>query len=337
MVCLTVVVYGPLMPLLRSESNTPDWRFFLVEVAPLSVGLATVITLIQRPIRRSFVAALEGLDRVQRQQAITAVWRGDVPDDPAVLSAAIRLGSVVLGVQQRAPRWATRSRWVAPILLAALAIAEFAGGDDRRALAYGTITVLIAIGASWSKYAMRRTQSRLDQLRSAASPIGADPVLTETDYPASMSGRRRLLMAIAIGLAVTALTGAMTYIADRPNRTLKHDCRSAIHGISYFTHQKEMIDGTKIVPGGPSLAAYQDWSDEISHYAAQTSKSDIAVPMHHVADLSQQALALVRDTRNDSGATQARTLERVASYQKIIGQMLDETQSVLDTCENAFK
>ncbi len=54
---------GPMWLLMQSDSDTPGWRFFVVKVTAFSVGLATTFVLIQRPVRRSFAAALAGLNR----------------------------------------------------------------------------------------------------------------------------------------------------------------------------------------------------------------------------------------------------------------------------------
>lgn len=337
MVCLMTAISGPMWLLMQSDSDTPGWLFFIVKVAAFSVALATTLVLIQRPIRRSFAAALAGLDRTQRRQAATAISRGVIPTDPAVLSVAIRLATISLVLQRRTPVWAKWFQRILPILFAVLAVGDFVNGKHHRALAYTAFTVLLAASMLWSEYARRRIQDRLDLLRSAASPIGALPALTEADYPALMSGRRSLLMAIAIGLAAAVFAGVVTYFADQPNRSLQRDCGNAVHGLYYFTQHKEMIDGPTILPNGPSLSAYQDWSDEISRYAAMTSEAVIAAPMHRVADLSKQALILVRDSRNDPNAIEVRTAERQVSYGNTINQMYSETHLVIEACENVFR
>ncbi|SIC33728.1 Uncharacterised protein [Mycobacteroides abscessus subsp. abscessus] len=144
------------------------------------------------------------------------------------------------------------------------------------------------------------------------------------------------MIAVAIGLTTAIFAAAVTYFADQPNRTLKRDCVNAVHGIYYFTEHKEMIDGPTILPNGPSLSAYQDWSDEINRYAAPIPEGDIGVSMHRVASLSKQALNLVRDARNDPDAPQAKTTERQINYYKIINQMYDETHQVLQACDGVF-
>ncbi|QCH23397.1 hypothetical protein DSM43276_01656 [Mycobacteroides salmoniphilum] len=336
MVFLIAAASGPMWLLMQSDSDTPGWRFFVVKVTAFSVGLATTFVLIQRPVRRSFAAALAGLNRAQRRQSATAIWRGDTPRDPAVLSAAVQLGTIALRAQRRAPAWAKWFQRMSPILFSAFAIGDFIEGKQQHALAYAVFAVLLAASVLWSEYARHRMQNRLDLLHSAASAAGAAPPLAEVDYPALMPPRRQVLIAIAVALATASFAGAVTYFADLPNRTLKRDCSNAVHDLYYFTQHKEMVEGPTILPNGPSLSAYQDWSDEINRYAAPISAGDIGAPMRHVADLSKQALTLVRDTRNDPGANEVQTAERQVSYNKIINQMYDETRPVLDTCKNVF-
>lgn len=337
MVCLIAAVSAPIWLLMQSDSDTRGWLYFVVKVTAFSVGLSTMFALIQRPVRHSFATALDGLNRAQRRQAATAISRGDTPRDPAVLSAAVRLGTITLRVRRRAPAWAKWFQRVSPILFVAFAVGDFIDGKHRRALAYAVFAVLLAVSVLWSEHVRHRIQNRLELLQSAACAAGAAPLLSEADCPALTSGRRQVLIAVAIGLTTASFTGAVTYFADQPNRTLKRDCSNAVHGLYYFTQHKEMVDGPTILPNGPSLSAYQDWSNEINRYAAPISEGDIGAPMHRVADLSKQALDLVRDTRNDPGATEARTTERQINYQKIINQMYDQTRQVLQACDGVFR
>ncbi|MBN7442615.1 hypothetical protein [Mycobacteroides abscessus] len=336
MVCLMTAVSAPMWLLMRSDSDTRGWLFFIVKVTAFSVGLATMFALIQQPVRRSFATALVGLNRAQRRQAATAISRGDIPRDPAVLSAAVRLATIALGVQRRAPAWAKWFQRASPILFLALAVGDFINGKHRHALAYTVFAVLLLVSVLWSEHVRNRMQSRLDLLHSAASAAGAAPPHSAADYPAFMSGRKQVLFAVAIGLTTASFAAAVTYFADQPNRTLKRDCSNALHGLYYFTQHKEMINGPTILSNGPSLSAYQDWSDEINRYAAPTPKGDIGAPMHRVASLSKQALNLVRDARNDPDAPQTKTTERQINYYKIINQMYDETHQVLQACDGVF-
>lgn len=333
MVCLMAALSTPMWLLMRSDSDIRGWLFFVVKVTAFSVGLATMFALIQQPVRCSFATALAGLSRAQRRQAVTAISRGDIPRDPAVLSAAVRLATIALGVQRRAPVWAKWFQRVSPIVFLAFAVGDFINGKNRHALAYAVFAVLLLVSVLWSEHVRHRTKSRLDLLHSAASAAGAAPLHSAADYPALMSGRKQVLFAVAIGLATAIFAAAVTYFADQPNRTLKRDCSNALHGLYYFTQHKEKIDGPTILPGGPSLSAYQDWSDEINGYAAAIPEGDIGAPMHRIADLSKQALNLVRDARNDPGAPHAKTTERQINYYKIINQMYDQTHQVLQACD----
>lgn len=336
-VCLMAAVSAPMWLLMQSDSDTQGRLYFVVKVTAFSVGLATMFALIQRPVRRSFATALAGLNRAQRRHAATAISRGDIPRDPAVLSAAVQLGTIVLRVQRRAPAWAKWFQRVSPILFVAFAIGECIDGKHQHALAYAVFAVFLTASVLWSEHVRHRTQNRLELLHSAARAAGAALPHSEADYPALMSARKQVLIAVAIGLTTASFTAAVTYFADQPTRTLKRNCSNAIHGLYYFTQHKEMTDGPTILPNGPSLTAYQDWSDEINRYAAPISEGDIGAPMHRVADLSKQALDLVRDTRNDPGATEARTTERQINYQKIINQMYDQTRQVLQACDGVFR
>ncbi|SIL15960.1 integral membrane protein [Mycobacteroides abscessus subsp. abscessus] len=203
--------------LMQSDSDTRGWLFFIVKVTAFSVGLATMFALIQQPVRRSFATALAGLNRVQRRQAATAISRGDIPRDPAVLSAAVRLATIALGVQRRAPSWAKWFQRISPILFLAFAVGDFINDKNRHALAYTVFAVLLLVSVLWSEHVRHRTQSRVDLLNSAASAAGAAPPHSAADYPALMSGRKQVLIAVAIGLTTAIFAAAVTYFADQPN------------------------------------------------------------------------------------------------------------------------
>jgi len=58
---------------------------------------ALLLVIWSRARHEQLVDAVAGLDRAGRSQAIAAITRGVVPDDPAVRSSAVRLGMAFLG------------------------------------------------------------------------------------------------------------------------------------------------------------------------------------------------------------------------------------------------
>lgn len=325
LVALTVGVYGPVWLLLDGAAD--GWPRFVFNVVGLSVVVATVMFLLQRRVRRSYAAALAGLNWTQQQRAVTAMWRGAIPTDAAVLASSIRLMLINKALQDRQPRWGKRFEPFVPLLFVANAAISVAARDDH-VLGYTALAVLIALMVAWAAYVRRRMRTRLPLLREAAGPLGADPVLADIAYPEPMSMRRRLLLVAILGLSFALVMGAGFYVFERP----KWSCTHAYHGVRDFTEPEDIVNSSAVLPGGPSVTAAQDWSGRIQRQARRVTTGAAAPHMQHLADLSQQAVDLIRDARNTPNATQAQTKQREAAYLKLLAHMYDEARQALDTC-----
>lgn len=117
----------------------------------MGVVFAATFTYMSRTAHRATVAAVAGLDQAQRAQAIAAVTRGVLPGDPAVRSAAMRLGVVVLRGKSAAQRSgksvAQRKRqkllgWIALLILVALCIWGAVSWSDVRFLVLALFVVV---------------------------------------------------------------------------------------------------------------------------------------------------------------------------------------------------
>ncbi len=67
------------------------WLWGLIAVVVFSLAFAAPMLVIQNPVRQSYAAALTGLTLQQRTQVMKVLRRGEVPADPHVLAAAIRV------------------------------------------------------------------------------------------------------------------------------------------------------------------------------------------------------------------------------------------------------
>lgn len=181
MAFLTAATFGPIWLLQGADANV-GWPI-IVAANGFGVCMATVATIAQRPMRRTMAAAVSGLDRSARAQAITATRRGDIPTDPTVRAAAIGLCTASLGGQaQRSPagRWAKTIPWIGPAIFTSIAILELATEDYRKAIGYAGVAAFIAATSWWSTYAGNHTRARLDLLNAAAEGNGATTVAADT-------------------------------------------------------------------------------------------------------------------------------------------------------------
>lgn len=326
LVALTVGIYGPVWLLM--DGNADGWAPFMFNVVGLSVAMATVVLLLQWRVRRSYAEALSGLTWPQQQHAATAMWRGAIPTDAAVLESSIRLVLINKTLRDRQPRWAKRFEGVLPLLFVVNTAISFAGGDRRHSLSYVALSLLMALMLAWAAYVRRRMRTRLPLLRAAAGPLGADPALTDADYPTPMSTRRRLLLVTVLGLLFALVMGAGFYMFERP----KWSCTHAYYGVRDFTEPKDIVDSSAVLPGGPSVIAAQDWSNRIQRQARRVTTGAARPHMQHLADLSQQAVDLIRDARSTPDSTQAQTMQGETAYLEILNHMYDEARQALETC-----
>lgn len=166
----TAAIFGPVWLLLQGPDTTARWPIFIAATG-FGAVMATLATITQRPMRRTMATAVNGLDRSARGQAITATRRGDIPTDPAVLTAAIGLCTASLGGQpRRSPSgwWAKTIPWIGPAIFTSIAILSLAAGDHRKAIGYAGVAAFIAATSWWSTYAGIRTHARLHLLNAAA-------------------------------------------------------------------------------------------------------------------------------------------------------------------------
>lgn len=326
LVALTVGVYGPVWLLM--DGTADGWPLFVFNVVGLSIAVASVVLLLQWRVRRSYAAALARLNRTQQQHAATAMWRGAIPTDAAVLESSIRLILINKALRDRQPRWAKRFEPILPLVFVANAAVSFTAADRHRALGYIVLSVLMALMLAWTGHVRRRMRTRLPLLREAAGPLGADPVLTDADYPAPMSMRRRLLLVAALGLLFALVMGTGLYVFERP----KWSCTHAYYGVRDFTEPKDIVNSSAVLPGGPSVTAAQEWSSRIQRQAQRVTTGAAATHMQHLADLSKRAVDLIRDARSTPDPNQPQTMQREAAYLDVLNGMYDEARQALETC-----
>jgi hypothetical protein len=190
----------------------------------------------------------------------------------------------------------------------------------------------------WDARTLRRLQQQLNLLRAtAASSLGEVPTLAESEYPAVTPSRKVWLIVVGVVIAMSVIASAAAYLMERAQPghgiTGRSECGKAIATLAVISEREDLTDSQSIVPGGPSLADYEKWSNEIRTRAAQVTRSDLAPRAQHIAELSGQAVSVVRETRKVPG-TQREQLQQQVVYAKLIAHMYDEAAVVLDVCHS---
>lgn len=254
-----------------------------------SVAAGAASALGQRPARAAYAEALRGLNQAERAEAVRALREGPLPADHRVLAGAIRCGAVVEAYYQRASRGRT-TRLISAALLAVIGIVSVFLSDPRR----GTLWLLMA--ALFAAQTVRRERVRtklnthLAQLRAAAD---RSPDVTADDIAPPPLPRRTSLQIVLFVVVVGVASIGFTRLANHPRR----DCRAADAAISFLADNSDLTNLQLIVTGGPDLRAYQNWAEQLSHFAAQVSAPDIAPHLRAMADRASDAVSLVAQAR----------------------------------------
>lgn len=312
-----LVTYGWPWPVL--------WVFSLI--------VAALLTRARRPAQQSFARIVQGLNLEQRSSVVRALHAGEAPSDPAVLAAAIRVGDLTTAYLRRVPPWQRRLAWVVPLLAVAAGMLEIVGHNARLGLIWVVLALLVAARLAWATRTARRLPHRLELLRSAApaSPLALSALEHSDDSPAAPPGLRyRIAVVVAMAVAAGAAGALAGYLQDRPS----HDCRTADAAVNYIHAHPDMLDPWLIMPGGPGLDAYRDWSDQLVAYSRQASAPELAPHLHRIAELATAAVSTVTEARRDSFATPPpdQVLAWRGSYQRTISQLIDEDNALIPPC-----
>lgn len=274
---------------------------------PLAVVLAlcgVALTVLANPVRQRFAAAVAGLNRAQRAQAVAALRRDFVPCEPEVLAAALRLGTLMVAYRSR--RWQRDSLTdrqqtvllcVGVGVLMAIAISLTAADrfSDWKLVVVNTGVSLIFLWSWRQSRTARQIPQRLAVLREAVQ--SAEPAAVAELDPDSLPRQRRVLTGLIGGVPAAAailLSGSQQGALSVPAQ--RSDC-GIVRAEVNFLHEHSLIFDARLIGTGDytlELAKYQQWSDQLHEYARQVSASEIAPHLRRIADLSTDAMATVR-------------------------------------------
>jgi hypothetical protein len=97
--CPLPIVMTVMFASIGREAEFWGWELGFTGVVALVAGL--IGAALTEPAHLAYTEALEDLPADQRSAAVTAMWRGPVPDDARVRDAAIRVGEAYLAKSRR--------------------------------------------------------------------------------------------------------------------------------------------------------------------------------------------------------------------------------------------
>jgi hypothetical protein len=301
------------------------WAFGVLSVLGFSLLATLLLTVTNRPVAHRYKAAVAGVDATQRAEAVKALRRGEIPADPKVLAAAIRVGTLSLTYQRRASRLQKSAKWWLPALWLVVVALMFFTNGIRQALIWTVVGALLLGRREVLRRRGRRLPGNLELLRSAA---GSEAAPADEGVAATPPQRFWVSMLIAIvgGVGI----GAAFYVSERPTP----DCRTANEAVAYIHDHPDMLNWPLITIGGPGVDKYQDWSNRLQDYPRRVSAPDLAAHLRHIADLSTRAVSLVREARPDppNSLSPDDTSHLQYEYHEVIGPLIDEDTAVATAC-----
>ncbi|OHV06681.1 hypothetical protein [Mycobacterium talmoniae] len=315
--------YALLFPL---TPRAMGWGGATVWLAGVSLAFGAAVTALYAPTSRGYRAALAGLSGPQRRQAVRSLRRGGIPDDPAVVAAALRLGALLDAYRQRMS-WLQRTSpwWLSALALGALTVA-FAGGLRQRWV-YAAVAVAVVAVSLRTRNARRRRQHRLELLRAAVGPDRA-PAL---DQDVSAASPPRTVPMVALLVVFTAAFGLPIYLW--PSRQFRADCRTADGLVRFLFEHQALLDPQSITRDEPTFGDYQDWSDHLQSYSSRISVAELAPHAQRIAALGKQAVAQVRDIRESpAGMAASEVARRQAIYRDTVVGLVDQDNAVSSVC-----
>jgi putative chitinase len=315
---VTALLLAPILAVpVPDVAHSAGWASGLVILGIYSLVFAAAL---QRPVQRSYPAAVDGLGRPQR-------------------SAAIRVRTLSMACQRRAPRWHRTSRWWVPLLSglpAAVGFSQPAGqhaqhlrrgahrrrfrrerggalyrrhrggaarhrpprrpSDIRHGVVWAWLALIMARLAVWSRYRGRRFGQHLERLRAAAksalaaakSALAAAAASGDAADPIALPPRRvwrPARVAIIAGLAIVALVMVSNWPTPTPER------RTADGFISRVAAHRKMLQASLSTAANPSLSRYdvKKWLpsiDKAMHDANITTPDQQAAFLAQIAEES---------------------------------------------------
>lgn len=329
---LSALVAALFFPEFPSSTALP-WKV----VAMIVYGLACSATLLyaQQPLRQRYATGLHGLTPQQQDSAIAAVRHGDVPADPTVLKAAVRVGALSVASLRRGAKQQKRSRWLMPLLYLVPGVWNLVDGDTRKGVLWVGFALYFAMYFNVWSYRTRRVPDHVAQLRAAAVKVPeAAGVLAETAGGAQLPPRWQWqsLPLVVVSLAFFVVGGHF-WGAPILSHSSAHrqDCATVPQVYEFVNRHPEMLNAERIMPGEPGLPAYQEWADQLHTFAGSVHWSALAQHLDRVADLATHAVSVVHAVRQEPNP-RASAHSHEADYQNTASAIVTELGEAITVC-----
>lgn len=302
------------------------WLWGPLTVAGFALLMSACLAFVQRPFRAAYSAALTGLSRQQRAQISRALRRGEIPSEPRVLVAAVKVGTLRLAHARRALGGSKALIWLTPAFFSLAGVLSFAANDIRRGVFFLGFALYFATYYAWLGRRKDQLTTHVESLRAIAE---ADDAAVDVDYAVPP---RRLWMLIPLFIVGGIATVAIAYLSDRPNP----DCQT-VDSVANFNFKSDSVLIARLTGTDVDLASYRDWSNQLQTYAGQASSPDIARRLHRIADLSVQAVAQRQAINNDeiAGRSSDAIHSDQSAYLSTISELFDEQRALISICHRS--
>lgn len=311
--------------------QTP-WPAWVVVAGLAAFGLLAAIpsTLITQPVVNTYATVLNGLTGPQRTEVARALRSEPIPTDPAVLTAAVRASDLARAYRNRVTPARRRLLWVMiGIFAVVLPVLEFLADRPRLGLVCLAAAVVVLVAQAGPEWVRRRREPHLAQLRAAAA---ADPqvaaAVAQAVPPAVPTARDRWLRIGLVVVVAVAAGLAVTFASQVSGRS----CRTAHAAAVYIGDHRDLLDPNRIGPGGPDLAEYRAWSEQLERYADRVGGPGIGQHLQQIADLSADAVSLVEQARAP-GASNGSDGMRKVDYLNTVQRLVDADTQLVEDCK----
>ena len=138
----------------------------VVAVGSESLITGALLATTTRRLHDAYTATLSRIPPTDRSAAITAIWRGPIPIDPAARDTAAQVGEIYLGALPSSEAFCTA------VVVGVGAVP--AQGTHASLAALGSYLAVCAVaGVLWVLYAMRRVGRRVSMLTDTVGPVTA--------------------------------------------------------------------------------------------------------------------------------------------------------------------
>lgn len=292
------------LQLIRYGYGSHQWAWWLLWAAA-SAGLCLLIGWFSVVNGRQVLAtqreAIAGLDQQQRRQ-LARVWRrGPVPEDPAVLAAALRFHDLSEQYRRRSLRRRKVAAAIALLYVPILIWAYLAHQVTVAGVLMVAYWAIFGFFSLWPDLRAKLRRPRLTELHAAAQQDPSVSVAVADRITAAPRPKMRRWMVAVIVVVAVAYAGTVVVAIEFSPK--KRGCRAADSVIDRLYTERDWFWTNNIGGGGRPLEDYQQLAKRLRRYASDVGDYTAVAPhMNRIADLVDQEVVLVGQARQPAAA-----------------------------------